>query len=422
MLSPMCFFNLWMFITIIPRLITIEVNAYNNHYIQDSEILNYLIVTMIAIVVINITLYIFGGKIVNSKVDALNVSQETNGNIRAKNITAILLFLIGAFSKVYLILKSGGISQIWANISARTFFLRGNGYIDNLEIFMIIGMALALDCFYTQRKRIYLIEFITMLVLGLLLLASFGARAPLLECVIILLFVKHYRSRKIQVSDIFRPNFIILVTLCLLFIVSIPMVRFENGKDLYKDPVLWISTASKDLESVITHISSVDKDIFTYSYFSNNSYWLGSTYKDLVLAPIPSSIYPEKPPVDDGVYLANLIQGYDIKPSVPYAYIPYQSSVPFSNSGLMYANFGLLGVIIGSILLGLVYILAYKQLRSRSFSIYRIVIYSIILIKFQFTNLHIVSVIVPVVLILLSEKVFNGSKNERAVKIRRLHV
>ncbi|WP_079525398.1 O-antigen polymerase [Solibacillus isronensis] len=407
LLTPLCFFNLWMFLITVPRLITIDEIIYNGQPVTDSGIFLYLVFTIIAVLTINVSMIIFNninsGQIISRK-DSNN-GNNASGQSYKKTI-AILLFSVGALSKLYLINVNGGLAYIWSNLDKRSFMLSGSSYIDSLEILMVIGISLMLDCYFESNKRKYLIMTISMFLIGAVLLIAFGARAPLLEAIITLLFIINYRSNKISLSTILKPKIFGVILLCVLFIVMMPMLRFEDNKNLYSNPIEWIKSAAEDVDAIFEEISSVDKDVFTYSYFIESEKWLGSNYIDLLYTPIPRTLFPAKPPSDDGVYLANLMHGYDVEPSIPYKLIPYQSSVPFSSSGIMYANFGVIGLIIGSILLGYIYQKIYINMVKHNYSIYRIILYQFIIFKFGFSNQEILGSIIPIVIILTVEKVF----------------
>ncbi|MGQ7148454.1 hypothetical protein ACUOA8_59935, partial [Escherichia sp. SS-MK2] len=75
---------------------------------------------------------------------------------------------------------------------------------------------------------------------------------------------------------------------------------------------------------------------------------------DLFKAPLPRSIYPEKPPVDDGMYIRTIAEGYNVTPSRPVQEL-YASSWPPETLGSMYANFWIPGVVFGMYILGIIY-------------------------------------------------------------------
>src|SRR5690606_16050715 len=147
--------------------------SYNNQYITDNDLLVYLIITSTAIIVTNCTMILFGSKnnqIQNKSIN-INLIEDESKKIRV----SLIFFSIGAFSKLYLIMVNGGIYHIWNNINARTFMLRGNGYTDSLEIFLVLGLALMLDLYYSTRNKRHFVLFFIMLILSIALLVSFGA-------------------------------------------------------------------------------------------------------------------------------------------------------------------------------------------------------------------------------------------------------
>ena len=403
LLSPLCFFNAFMFITTVPRLLRMRTISYNNYPITEWSIFLYLVITIISVLITNFSISVFQK---NNYRPTASVGNKAYQELPYKKTIAILLFIIGALSKIYLIYKSGGIAFIWNNINYRTFMLRGNGYINSLEIFITIGIALMLDCYYLSKSKKYLKMTIFMFCVGSILLLAFGARAPFLKSVLTLTFVKNYRSKQIRFSSLLNIKAIGISILCIFLIVMIPMIRSEDNRNLYKEPVKWIKAASDDIGKVVNEISSVDKDIFTYEYFYKNKKWNGTNYIDLLYAPIPSKIYSNKPPVDDGVYLANIMLGYKVQPPTPYKEILYQSSVPFSSRGIMFANFGIIGVVLGSVILGYIYGKVYLKTKKSNYNIYRIIVYQIVIVEFGLSNKQIVSVIVPVTLILIIKSLY----------------
>ena len=140
----------------------------------------------------------------------------------------------------------------------------------------------------------------------------------------------------------------------------------------------------------MTQLSYVDTYVFIVNHFDTTNLWLGRSYLDLVVAPIPSTMYPDKPPVDDGVYIRSLEHGMTVAPGMPYRLL-FQSSTPPETLGLSYLNFWWPGVIIGMYLLGTVYKAAYAYMARSSYSLHSIYVYASIMLGFQFTNLRIVN-------------------------------
>jgi len=71
----------------------------------------------------------------------------------------------------------------------------------------------------------------------------------------------------------------------------------------------------------------------------------------------------------------------------------YKSSFPFSNQGILFANFGIIGLIIGSICLGYVYGHMYKILVSSEHNVVAVIVSQVILYNFAFTSHDMVMVL-----------------------------
>lgn len=109
------------------------------------------------------------------------------------------------------------------------------------------------------------------------------------------------------------------------------------------------------------------------------------------MAPIPAAFLNDKPPVDEGLYLANLIMGYESSP--PETRFSYEASIPFDNQGIMYANFGIVGLFLGGLLIGIVYGYTYKLLLSNDYHPLVVVISQVILYNFSLTSHDMVNVL-----------------------------
>lgn len=176
-----------------------------------------------------------------------------------------------------------------------------------------------------------------------------------------------------------------------IFIVAMPLLRNKDGFNKYGSVSTLFEHASEEIGNIFYWFSYTGRDVFVYEHFDMSNYWGGKNILNFISAPIPASIMKDKPPVDEGYYLANLIKGYESSP--PETVFPYKSSIPFDNQGAMYANFGVLGLIIGGIIVGIVYGYTYKLLVSNNFHPLFVVITQIILYNFSLTSHDMVNVL-----------------------------
>jgi len=124
-------------------------------------------------------------------------------------------------------------------------------------------------------------------------------------------------------------------------------------------------------------------------YFKTHALWLGKSFIGLVTAIIPSSLYTGKPPVDDGTYLYSICQGRtNIVPPMSFGNLD-GSSYPLETFGSMYANFGIVGLFVGMIVLGGIYGYAYRKIKKNSYDLFSVVIYTQIIFTFQLSTLRI---------------------------------
>lgn len=405
--SPIPFYNLFSYITIVPRLLSMDANLYTNT-LDKSTLTRYMIITCLGILTVNFGFFVCDRRLKRTySLDLLesqssSYSDSTSTKEYKSDAFIFLLFIIGAASKVYLLLKSGGLSYIWANINKRTTMLAGNNYLNSLEILMIVATALMLEKALITRSRSYGVRTFVLAAITSLLLLSFGGRSSFVKLIVLLLFVVNFRYKRFVLSMMLRLRYILVFLAVALIIVMIPMVRSSDFADIYLNPSLWFKYAFLNISKVFDSISAVDRDMMTYDLFANLSFWKGKSYLGLLYAWIPRSIFPDKPPVDDGVYLANLIWGFKVEPILPYNEIPLHSSSPFSSFGIMYANFGAFGVVIGALVLAWVYVYVYNRMAKNGYRISSVLIYGYLMFAFGLSIHAMLSLIVPAAVIWLS--------------------
>jgi hypothetical protein len=113
-------------------------------------------------------------------------------------------------------------------------------------------------------------------------------------------------------------------------------------------------------------------------------------------------MYIDKPPVDDGVYLANIIRGFQVEPVMAYTNIPFHSSSPFSSFGIMYANFCLSGIMLGGVILGMLYVKLYEKMVRSINSMKGILIYAYLMMAFGLSIHAMLSLLIPGIIVTLT--------------------
>ncbi len=326
---------------------------------------------------------------------------------------ATILIAIGIIAYLILIYAIGGFEFLFSNIHKRTFLLRGNNYLLSLIDCLIIGVAIYTYSHKynnTPKTRIYLFFVTTGVVI---IFTSFGGRATSVLLFLIILMIWNYSVKKIK---IFTLRNILIMLLVLIYIIMVPLLRAENALYAYMNDInMLFDQIIKSGTNIIKEISIVDRNLFAVNYFSLDNIWYGKSFIDLIYAFIPSTLYPDKPPVDDGVYIWTLVNGIYVEPSLPYHSLS-QSSWPLETMGMMYANFWIPGVIIGMFVLGIIQSFTYNLMKKSGFTVFTIVLYSYIIYKFDLSNLFITQTLISMILTFVVMKILFGLKIRKANK------
>lgn len=165
-----------------------------------------------------------------------------------------------------------------------------------------------------------------------------------------------------------------------------------------ENPLSFIKNSNEGILETIKNESYVEFYMVIIKYFRTNEFWRGRTFLGLVTAIIPSSIFPNKPPVDDGTYLYSICNGRtDIVPPMAFNKLDI-SSFPLETFGSMYSNFGIVGLFLGMIILGMVYKYFYRKMKEKSYNLFNTIIYIQVIFTFQLSTLRIFqlfSIIIP---------------------------
>lgn len=394
--SPLCFFSLMQFIAYVPGIMFFE-----KHYGIYLDETNTFWVFLIEIIVI---LFIWlGVKLYNTNAKISNfyyhIKQRTNINMTLVGLT---LFIIGFIATIYYIYLSGGISYIIGN--TQKDYAAGRSYLLSLQSLMIMGIV----CFYNSKKRNNSLLVIIAFSIFALTVAIFTRRAPIIEGLLLLVMAYNYKIKRLRLATFLKPKNILLILFFSIIVVLLPTLRNPSGfysylsfLDMFKEGWLTVNT-------IFEEYSFVSRDAFVYTNYNLNNMYYGRTIINILTAPLPSSIFSWKPPVDDGMYLANFMRGYYVLP--PTNILPIINSMPFSSQGSMYANFGIIGVIIGSLLMGIIYAHSYRILKNTKYNVFMILIYKTIIYKLALSSKNIVQTLIFIVLLFISFKVLTGLK------------
>lgn len=390
----MCFFSILSILRYVPSTLSADIDNFVR--LSDSGLTKFVLLTSLYVFCVTSGWYVF------SRMNNKKVLHVFHGELNNKMFgLGLILFIIGTLSRIYFIYSSGGLLYILSNIQNKVEMVTGNGYLLAIGNFMTYGIVLMMcSDFYKYRRNVF-INTLLLLCIGtsFFLFAFMSDRTAPMRFLMIVIMAYHYNFKQIRVSSLLKPKSIGVIIVCVVFIVAMPLLRNKEGYNKYGSVTNLIKQASEEVENIFYWFSYTGRDVFIYEHFDISNYWGGKNILNFLSAPIPASLLKDKPPVDEGYYLANLIKGYESSP--PDTTFPYKSSIPFDNQGAMFANFGILGLILGGILIGVVYGYTYKLLVANDYHPLVVVISQVILYNFSLTSHDMVNVILLIGFMLL---------------------
>jgi hypothetical protein len=288
----------------------------------------------------------------------------------------LLIALAGAIALwLWYIQSIGGLRNLWINMALRTLLGAGRGYL-TLGYHLLIYFAAVLLIYRlrfddsTRRKLGVALALVVMT----LVMASGGGRTPLLEMIIICFLAHHYGVRRRR--RLVTVGTSILGVVLLAFILIVPLFRGSGRFEQYsRHPMMLVEDAVRNATRVAPQFSAFDRTSVMLAYFTVDRMWAGRSWIDLLAAPVPRSLNPRKPPVDDGIYMKEIMEGHVVRPSRP-ARTMNATSWPMGNL-VLYMNFGLPGLLLGSFLSGVALGAAYRYMHLTGFAPVAILFYEV---------------------------------------------
>ncbi len=407
--SPLSIGLLFIFITNVPYMISLHFDYNLLHVSVQSRISEFELPMAIFKYTLLLSVGVFFlGLGVNSKkakkfANKIPILFHEESNNKYK-LAAYLSILTGLSAYLVFFNQAGGFLNWIDNLNTRASFTTGNGYLMSLMGLLSIGVYIYIYTFKYKKNFFKYIILFFLFVIVLFMTSSLGGRRSVLLFIIYCLLIWNFGVNKIK-NLLLKVG--VLVPIILFYILAVPILRTspEDIEVYMNNPEVLIEEAGDDLNKLTKQLSFVDHQLFIMDYFNVDNIWLGKSYMDLLYAPIPRSIYPEKPPIDDGVYIRTLAAGHDVSPPTSYDKL-YPSSWPPETFGAAYMNFSVIGVLIAMYLLGIIYSVSYNYMKKSQFSLISILIYGNIITNFQFSNLKIVQILSEIVVIVILFSLF----------------
>lgn len=386
--SPRFVFNIFAWLKNVPYVIEyISVNR-----ISEDSIETYFLFKFISFICVNIGITVYERNSSKKKyVYHENKKRDNSAYLR----TGIVVAIIGFVVKVKTILEGGGVFYILSHIQARKEIMAGQYYNELFaNSLLTCGVLLTLLCYLREKNKKHFYTFLLIFSMTIFGLIVFGARRPAMMLLLQVVMLYHFISSKINFLSLFSIKSLMTISGIALFVLLMPMLRSGSETDYINNPTKWVEGAFDNANTLFREFSYCDGDLFAFDYFKNHDYWYGASYLNIPLQVIPRSLYPQKPPMDDGMYLLNMMYGETVTPNMATADLQFQTSVPFTLESSLYSNFGLLGIILGSLLVGVFYQYVYKVLISCHCPIVMILIYQEIIFVFVPSVLHATSAMI----------------------------
>ncbi|HVG43824.1 MAG TPA: hypothetical protein VM890_03810 [Longimicrobium sp.] len=265
---------------------------------------------------------------------------------------------LGGGLYLYYLHSMGGLQMLWAYMYLRTMLSSGLGYLGMVYTALLMFFAALLVFRLRFGANPLRVAATVAGVLGVaLVLASTGGRAPVLHLLVLVFLTHHYGVRRRR--RLLTPGVAALGCVLFAFAVIVPLFRSTSAYVRYTTrPELLVKDGGRAVSRVAPQFSPFDRTAVMLAYFTPERMWLGRSYLDLVYAPIPRSLYPDKPPVDDGIYFKTIVDGRHVVPSLPARQM-LANSWPMGNL-VGYMNFGVAGLIAVMVLSGVAIGAAYR--------------------------------------------------------------
>jgi len=299
----------------------------------------------------------------------------------------------GAAGYAFFLAKIGGLTRLWMLLYNRTLITGGTGYIFLAYslLFTFFGVLLAYSLRFRRSLARRVVVGVGVLLMGVVL-ASTGGRTGAVFAIFFAMLTIHYAVKPVR--RLLTPGTAVLGTVLMVFILIMPLFRTTGATERYLDaPGTLFADAFRGLGRAAPQFGNVDRGMVIVRYFTPSRLWLGASYLDLLVAPIPRTLIPDKPPVDEGVYLMAITQGQDVRPSMPARQLPV-TAWPMGN-WIMYMNFGILGFVAAMFLNGAVVAAAYRYMQLGGHTPMGVYLYGFLgTYGFSLSNLGLVTMIV----------------------------
>jgi hypothetical protein len=258
----------------------------------------------------------------------------------------------------------------------------------------ILATVIATRRAAAERNAVAYAVLLVVALAAMVMFSMFGGRKDSIQlAVMILVVLSLYSAGFLRV----RPRTVVMVAgaygLALFYFISILVYRSGLGTDLTLGTFVDQLALSFDgYQEFLLSLSYFDTYFFVTNFFDATNFYHGATFGDLLTAFVPSGLMPDKPPVDDGMFVRAATLGYLLQPGTP-GYLIEHNSFPPETLGAAYMNGGAFLVGLFGLLLGAILGRVQRLVQRMPNAPFVIALYLNVFINFEISNLRIVQLI-----------------------------
>ena len=347
----------------------------------------------------------------------------TNIKLKYYYIYGFIFLLIGTMFALVFFNGIEGAIYYFTHLNERVLLSKGTTFFRYYWMLLIIGFSFIYVKSMNENgfaiSRI--ITFIVFLYV-FFLMSIYGARSTLILFFIYIIVLDRYSIKNTKHNNNFihkhyinnvKVFTIVIVSIFILFIfVALRNPNFSSylTNQGIISAIRLVSEGT--INTTLTYLNNLNKMLFVFGsekIGSITNLWYGKSFIDLFLGVIPRSLFENKPPLEEGVYIYSLVNGLNVSPSMP-ANQMYSVAWPIDTIGVGYANFGTIGVATFAVMLGKIQSFFYINVRNNNNNIFILFIWVFLVFTFSFTNSGIFGLITNFIFIALFFYFVTGQK------------
>lgn len=297
----------------------------------------------------------------------------------------------------------GGLAGIAGTVQNRVALQTGLGPVNFLaSAATILATIIAVRRSIAEPSTTGHLVLLAVALASTVMFSLFGGRKDSIQLAVMIL----------AIISIYRPGFLNLnlrtllalaaaYLAALLYFVAMLIYRSKLGGELSMGGFMdQLASSFDSYQEFLISLSYADTYFFITNFFDGSTSYHGATFLDLLTAFVPSGLMPDKPAVDDGMFVRAATLGYLLQPGTP-AYLINHNSFPPETLGAAYMNGGPWLVAPFGLVLGAVLGKARQLIGRYPASPFVIALYLNIFLNFEISNLRITQLIAQSGFILL---------------------